>query len=327
MRTFQIQNERDALEVSRVILGTTYLGNMDDHAEGYRQMNRYFELGGRCLDTARIYSNLAPEDRYPSEKVIGEWLRRTGVRKQLVLSTKGGHPPYGQMEAGRLGRKDLWYDLEQSLDALQTDYIDLYWLHRDHLSTSVEEIVDTLNEFADKGLVRCFGVSNWTTERLLEANTYAKRAGKLGFSASQIQWSLAACTPQTWGDDTLVCMTDQIRADYLRHHVPVMAYNAQAKGFFSKLAKMKEEELPAKIRQRFLSPENREMNLERFNRLMELSRQYHVSPAVIAVAYLTSQQLETGAIVGCSSIAQLEDSMSAQDFVLSQEEVNWLEEK
>ena len=110
----------------------------------------------------------------------------------------------------------LWYDLEQSLDALQTDYIDLYWLHRDHLSTSVEEIVDTLNEFADKGLVRCFGVSNWTTERLLEANTYAKRAGKLGFSASQIQWSLAACTPQTWGDDTLVCMTDQIRADYLR---------------------------------------------------------------------------------------------------------------
>ena len=65
----------------------------------------------------RIYSNLAPEDRYPSEKVIGEWLRRTGVRKQLVLSTKGGHPPYGQMETGRLGWKDLWHDLEQSLDA------------------------------------------------------------------------------------------------------------------------------------------------------------------------------------------------------------------
>lgn len=326
MKTFAIENDHTSLVVSRVIFGTTYLGNLPDPGEAYRQMDRYFELGGRCIDTARIYSNLEPDDRYPSEKRIGEWLRRSGVRKEVVLSTKGGHPPFGRMEDCRLSRRDLWQDLEESLDALQTDYIDLYWLHRDNAAVTVAEVIDTLNEFVDQGLVRCIGVSNWSTGRLLEANAYARKAGKTGFSASQIQWSLARCTPQMLGDETLVCMTEQIRREYEEHQIPVMAYNAQAKGLFSKLAVMPEEQLPDKVKRRFLSGPYREENLRRAARVMELSRRYGVSPAVVAIGYLTSQTLPAGAIVGCSSIAQLEDSMRAQDFTLTAEEVAWLGE-
>ena len=326
MRTYTISNERTALEISRVIFGTTYLGNLPDPGEAYRQMDRYFELGGRCIDTARIYSNLEPGDRCPSEVRIGEWLRRTGVRDEMVISTKGGHPPFGRMQECRIGRRDLREDLQRSLEALQTDVIDLYWLHRDNEAVTVEEVIDTLNEFLDEGLVRCIGVSNWSTPRLLQANAYAARAGKTGFSASQIQWSLARTTPRMQGDETLVCMTDEIRRDYEAHQIPVMAYNSQAKGLFSKLAVMPEEQLPAKVRQRFLDGPYREENLRRFARLMELCHKHAVSPAAGAVAYLTSQAVPTGAIIGCSSIAQLEDSMTAQDFALTAGEVAWLDE-
>lgn len=326
MKRFLIQNEKHELQVSKVIFGTTYLGNMGEK-EAFPQLDRYFELGGRCIDTARIYSNFEPDDRRPSEEVIGAWFQSTGLRKEIVLSTKGAHPPFGKMDQSRLGRDDLCFDLEQSLNALKTDYIDLYWLHRDDVNVPVEGVVDTLNDFARQGMVRCFGASNWSVERLLEANSYAEKSGQLGFSASQIQWSLALCTPQSLGDPTLVCMTDETRRAYLEHGIPVMAYNAQAKGLFSKLAQCGEEDLPQKVKKRFLCSELRQENLARFHRVMELSKQYGVSPAVITLAFLTGQKLPTGTIIGCSKISQLEDSMMAQDFQLKPEEIRWLEGK
>lgn len=234
MKRFLIQNEKHELQVSKVIFGTTYLGNMGEK-EAFPQLDRYFELGGRCIDTARIYSNFEPDDRRPSEEVIGAWFQSTGLRKEIVLSTKGAHPPFGKMDQSRLGRDDLCFDLEQSLNALKTDYIDLYWLHRDDVNVPVEGIVDTLNDFARQGMVRCFGASNWSVERLLEANSYAEKSGQLGFSASQIQWSLALCTPQSLGDPTLVCMTDETRRAYLEHGIPVMAITHRQKGCFPSL--------------------------------------------------------------------------------------------
>jgi aryl-alcohol dehydrogenase-like predicted oxidoreductase len=324
MKTFEIKNPNYTFSVSKIIFGTTYLGNMPDHQEGFRQMDCYFELGGRCIDTARAYSNLAPEDRCPSETVIGEWLRKTGVRKEIVLSTKGGHPEYGDMSRSRLDEHSLREDLKRSLDALQQDFIDIYWLHRDNTAIPVGELVDLLNEFIDAGSVGCIGASNWSAERILEANQYAAEHGKIGFSASQIQWSLGACTPLDLGDETLVCMDEKTQHIYAKENIPVMAFNAQSKGLFSKLAVMPEDQLPEKIRKRFLNERNRNINLTRFDKVKVLCDQYGVSPAVIALAYITSHSLSAGAIIGCSNIVQLRDSMGAQDFSLTPDEVMWL---
>lgn len=324
MKTFVVENPKHSFSVSKIIFGTTYLGNMPDHSEGFRQMNYYYQAGGRCIDTARAYSNLAPADRCPSEAVIGKWLKQTGVRGDMVISTKGGHPEYGDMSRSRLDERSIREDLKRSLDALQVDVIDLYWLHRDNLSIPVGELVDLMNEFVDAGLVRCIGVSNWSVQRLLQANQYAKEHGKIGFSASQIQWSLADCTPKDLGDETLVCMDAQTEQIYRENQIPVMAFNAQAKGLFSKLIQMKEEDLPVKVRQRFLNERNRTVNLKRFEKVKVLCERYGVSPAVVSLAYLTGNSPETGAIIGCSNMEQLQDSMTARDFSLTENEIKWL---
>ena len=198
MKTFAIENDHTSLVVSRVIFGTTYLGNLPDPGEAYRQMDRYFELGGRCIDTARIYSNLEPDDRYPSEKRIGEWLRRSGVRKEVVLSTKGGHPPFGRMEDCRLSRRDLWQDLEESLDALQTDYIDLYWLHRDNAAVTVAEVIDTLNEFVDQGLVRCIGFPTGRPAACWRRTPMPGRQGKPAFPPARSSGRWPGVRPRCW---------------------------------------------------------------------------------------------------------------------------------
>lgn len=326
MRTFIIQNREHTLLVPKVIFGTTYLGNIENRAEAFAQLDEYYEQGGRCIDTARCYSNLVPEDRTPSEEVIGEWLSKRERRGQMLLSTKGGHPPYGKMDLSRLDAGSLRYDLEQSLKALQTDYIDIYWLHRDDRRTPVSEIIGTLNEFVREGKIRCFGASNWQSDRIYAANRFANNQGFIGFSAGQVQWSLASCTPSAYGDETVVCMDRELYQAYFDFDFPVMAYNSQAKGFFSKLAAgRKEAELPEKIRKRYLNAGNREENLKRYERVRELSEKYHVTPAVIALAYLTCNRLKCGAVIGCSSREQIVDSMQAQDFVLPDEEVLYLE--
>lgn len=326
MRTFQMQTVTGKAEVSKLIFGTTYLGNMEKEQPVYQQMDYYFDQGGRCIDTARIYSNFEPTDKRPSEEVIGEWLKANGVRKEMILSTKGAHPAYGHMDQPRLGKDDLNVDISRSLEALQTDYIDVYWLHRDDERLSVEPIMQTLHEFVKQGMVKAIGASNWSVERILEANACAEKMGFTPFTASQIQWSLGDTTPKDLNDETLVCVNQSIYQQYLESQIPLWAFESQAKGLFSKLQQMEEEQLPEKLRMRFLNSSNRERNLQKMSRVLELSKKYQVSPAVISLAYITCNPLSAGAIIGCSNLEQLKDSMQAADFVLSADEVAFLNE-
>lgn len=324
MKTFFIQNPSGQLAVSKLIFGTTYLGNMHDYAPGFEQMDCYFELGGRCIDTARIYSNFEPNDKRPSEEVIGEWMHANGVRKELVLSTKGGHPAYGHMDKPRLSSAELREDLSRSLEALQTDYADIYWLHRDDERVPVGSIMETLHSFVKTGEVRFLGASNWSLKRIAEANAYAAEHGLTPFSASQIQWSYATATPTDMGDETLVCVNEEIYAAHLQNHLPIFAFEAQAKGFFSKISTMPEEALPAKVRKRFLNPTNRALNLAKADKVQTLCHKYGVTPAVISLAYITCNPVQAGAIFGCSNLAQLKENMSAMDFELSADDIAWM---
>lgn len=323
MKTFQIMNDRHQLKISKLIFGTTYIGNIEQQ-QAFEQMDTYYRLGGRCIDTARIYSNLEPTDKRPSEEVIGEWMEKHHLRQEIVISTKGGHPPYGDMNASRLTKRELETDLQQSLQALKTDYIDLYWLHRDDENLPVGEIMETLHTFVKAGKVRCLGASNWSIDRIEQANQYAKEHQLTPFSASQIQWSLGKTTPKNMSDETLVCMNNENYTQYLKKQIPIFAFESQAKGLFSKLAQMPEAELPIKVKQRFLAADNRDINLAIASKVMKLAQQYQVSPAVISLAYITCNPLTAGAIIGCSNTKQLEDSMKAADFDLSENEVNWL---
>ncbi len=317
MRTFTVSDGNTTIDYSKLMYGTSYLG-YDDPAFAYEQLDRYVALGGRTIDTARVYSLFQPGDTRPAERAIGEWLQKTGLRDQLQISTKGGHPDILNMSVSRLSKKDLTEDLTTSLTELKTDVVDIYWVHRDDEALAVGPIMETLHSFVKQGLVRQLGASNWTAKRIKEANDYANAQGLTPFAATQLQWSYAVATPTDMGDETLVCMNPEEHQAYQQMGLPVFAYEAQAKGFFSKLATLPEAELPPKVLARFLNERNRHINLPKREVVASLCKKYNVSEAVIALCYITCNPLSSGALIGCSKLSQLEDSMAAADLVLSE---------
>src|SRR5262245_27031376 len=154
-------------------------------------INKFLEAGGNCIDTAHIYGF------GESEKTLGKWIRESGRRSELILITKGCHPAvdrddiFGKPWVSRFTPEDMRIDLSESLERLQTDYIDLYLLHRDDESVSVGPLIDALKQELESGRIRAFGVSNWRVERIARANQYAAQHGLNGFVVSSPNLSLA----------------------------------------------------------------------------------------------------------------------------------------
>ena len=122
--------------------------------------------GGNIFDTAFVYG------AGYTEKLFGEWHTNRGTREGAVLIGKGAHSPLCYPDV-------IAKQLTQSLDRLQTDYVDVYFMHRDNLEVPVGEFVDAMDAEVKKGRIRGpFGGSNWTRERLDEAVAYAERTGK-----------------------------------------------------------------------------------------------------------------------------------------------------
>ena len=218
--------------VSVICMGTDVMGSSRSTELSHKLLDMYAEIGGNFIDTARIYGQQA-DGTSLSERCVGAWLRSRGMRDKIVLGTKGAHYNPRTKER-RLSRADVISDCEHSLEDLGVDFIDIYWLHRDDDTRPVEEIVDTLNELKSRGYVGALGASNWTAKRLAEANAYAARTGKAGFSADQPQWSLARQVVP--GDTTLVQMHDELREFHRRTGMPVVPYSSQAKGFYLQAA-------------------------------------------------------------------------------------------
>lgn len=151
------------------------------------------------------------------------------------------------------------------------------------------------------------GVSNWTAERIEEANRYARRAGKTPLAVSQIQWSFARTTPQRLGDTTLVY--DEEYARYRRMRLPVMAYSSQAGGLFTKWLRGGEQALSEGMRHSYMDDENR----RRLERLTCFCRETGCPPSAAVLAYITHNPLPGAALIGCSRLEQLEDSLTGCD--------------
>jgi aryl-alcohol dehydrogenase-like predicted oxidoreductase len=150
---------------NRIVLGTAKLG-LEGRESAFDMLDAYVELGGRHIDTAHIYSDWIPGERGRSETVLGEWLRARGNRDQLVITTKGAHPPRDNITAGRSDRASIRKDCEESLTRLGVEQVDLYYLHRDEPSRPVAEMIETLQELQREGKIKAFGGSNWQPARI-----------------------------------------------------------------------------------------------------------------------------------------------------------------
>ncbi len=288
-----------------IVLGTDILSPTVSDADMQAIFDLYAGLGGNHIDTAALYS------QGHCEEVLGNWLRKTGKRNEILLATKGAHPNTKTMHISRLSKAELTADLEGSLKRLSVNEIDLYWLHRDDESLPVEPIMDTLNEFVRQGKIRYFGASNWTAARIQAANAYAQKSGQQGFCASQIKYAFAPSAPQFADDVTLVEMNETEYAFYKEANFPVVAFASQSKGYIQQLAAGRT--LSEKARERYDCTENR----RRFENLQRLSKETGYSATQLLLSYLTSETFLCTPIVGTNSIEKLKDSMSAAEVVLT----------
>lgn len=180
------------VKVSKICLGTMTWGKQNTEAEGFEQMDYALEQGVNFFDTAELYSVPATPETYgATEKIIGNWFKKTGNRDKVVLASKiaGGGAYTAHIRSGKFGRKNITEAVEGSLKRLQTDYIDLYQLHwpdrgvncfgvRDYpYKTSTKEaenhleILETLNDLIKEGKIKHVGLSNetpWGTMKYLQ---------------------------------------------------------------------------------------------------------------------------------------------------------------
>jgi aryl-alcohol dehydrogenase-like predicted oxidoreductase len=261
-------------------------------------MDSFFAHGGNFFDTARVYADWLPGGHGASEKTLGAWIKGRKLRDKAVISSKGA----------RISPGELRSDLEESLEALETDYIDIYFLHRDNASRPVEEILETLETFKKEGKILYYGCSNWTLARMKEADTVAVHRGLEGFICDQIQFSLGDLAVAEISDKTLVPMDRDIYSWHEKTGKAVMAYTSYCNGWFSK-----------KLLGKSISPGqeavyNNEPNRQLLEKLRIWENELGVSAAVLVFSFVMNQIFPSVPIASFSSIGQLEELMPAAGF-------------
>lgn len=177
-----------AKPVSRLIKGTDYFFH-DSYEKAAANMDAFLAIGGNTVDTAHIYCS------GQSEEVLGRYMDERGCRDRIVILTKGAHH---DKNGPRVNKEAIRHDLMTSLERLRTDYVELYALHRDDPNVPVGEIIEALNEHIESGRIGAIGGSNWTWQRLQEANDHAAAHGLIGFSFSSPNLSLAKANVPFW---------------------------------------------------------------------------------------------------------------------------------
>lgn len=312
---------------SPLVFGCAYLGSswpsrrVAREAQLFTWLDQVYAAGVNTFDTAHLYGLGA------SERTLGGWCRRTGLREQLVVATKGCLPHPGARH--RINAKALRADLGSSLGRLGMDYVDIYFLHRDDPSMPVSEIIEICHEQMKDGSVRLFGVSNWTHERIEEANLYAEARGLRKIELSSPHFSLAWWRRAPYSSSVSLAGPAGVagRSWYMEHQLPVFAWASMAQGFFSDRARsafVKESLSPIAWQRRraYDHPEN----VARRERARILGERLGLSTAQVALAYLRAQRFPVFPIAGMTRRRSLEQSVQALSVRLMDAEVRWLEQ-
>ena len=318
------------IKVSKICLGTMTFGQQNSEADGHAQMDYAVANGVNFFDTAEMYSVPARQETYGStEKILGSWFKKTGKREEIVLATKiaGPNPNFTYMrEKNDFSPASMKFALDQSLQRLQTDYIDLYQLHwperktnffgkrgfenqEDGWQDNIREVLETLEGFIKTGKIKHIGLSNetpWGIMRFLEESKYNNLP-----RISTIQNPYSLLNRQFEVGSAEVCM---------REKVGLFAYSPLAFGVLSGKFLTGESHPNARIK---LFPQFSRYNsaqcTEATQRYSEIAKKHGISLAQMALAFVNQQAFVTSNIIGATTLEQLKENISSIDLVLSDE--------
>jgi aryl-alcohol dehydrogenase-like predicted oxidoreductase len=298
--------------VAPLALGANHLGSALDDDASFALLDRHLDHGGTMIDTALVYADWLPDvERSCSERVIGRWLRSRGVAEQVLVTTKGGHPDLTNPTAPRLDAASLRLDVQRSLDNLGLARLPLWWLHRDDPSRPVAEILETVEQLRVDGLVGAWGVCNWTADRLASVGELAVGRGLTGPVANSAGFALAPPAPGALPPD-LVTLDPALAELHTRTQLPLVAYSAQAKGWFDKVR----AGTSAPLDPIFDHGESRTVAAE----LARIADRRRATPTEVALAAVHLLPFPTVTVVGPRTPAQLDSCWRAMHLELHEDE-------
>jgi aryl-alcohol dehydrogenase-like predicted oxidoreductase len=306
-----------AKPISRLVMGNVMLASKEME-KGFALLDAAFDLGYNTFDTAHIYGG------GDCERVLGRWMEARSNRDQVVVVTKGAHH---NGDRKRVTPFDIASDMHDSLARLRTDYIDVYLLHRDDPAVPVGPIVEALNEHLWAGRIRAFGGSNWSHERIREANEYAAMHGLTPFAVSSPNFSLAVQVKEPWGGCTTITGAENAPARewYRRQNVPVFSWSSLAGGFFSgRVTKANYETAKETLSASTKLSYCHDVNLPRLERAEILAGRKGVTIPQIAVGYVLAQPMNIFALVAPVTREECESNAKAMDIKLGPPELAWL---
>ena len=316
---------RSGLVVSPLALGTMTFGPGEwgaDAAASREVFDAYRQAGGNFIDTADIYSG------GESERLVGQFVKETRSRDEIVLSTKfafnGSASPLAAAQAGRgnpnaggAGAKNIHRALDASLSRLGTDYIDLYWMHIWDGVTPVEEIVQTLGDLVRAGKIRYYALSDMPAWLAMKAATIAAERRVAGPIALQVEYSLVA-------------------RDVEGEHFPaareggmgVMPWSPLAGGFLT--GKYRREDTTNSGRLSGANPFGQskfsDQNWRVLDALKIVAEEAGRPPAQVALRWVMQRPGVASTLIGVRNAAQLAANLAATEFELSDDEMSRLNE-
>lgn len=305
---------RSGLRVSPLTLGTMTFGTEwgwgSEESTARAIFDRYLEVGGNVLDTADGYTN------GKSEELLGKFIQESRLRDRVVLATKftfSGDP--ANPNAGGNGRKNIYRALHRSLHRLQTDYIDLYWLHAWDTVTPVEEVASTLNDLVREGKILHYGFSDTPAWYVARAYTLAEKEGKDHVAALQLEYSLVERNierehiPVAQELGLAVCPWSPIAGGFLAGKYRREGDSGRGEG---RLEQTKDHPVLGKVLRS-------DQNWRIVNSVVDVAKKIGKTPAQVALNWVATQPGVTSTIIGATKLAQLEDNFRALEFTIPAE--------
>lgn len=298
------------LEVYPFALGGNVFGWTADEKTSFEILDGYVAAGFNFIDTANIYSAWVDGNKGgESETIIGKWLKQSGKRNDIILTTKvgGAFSP----ENKGLKKKYILQQAEDSLRRLQTDYIDLYFTHFDDLTTPVNETLEAYEQLVKEGKVRYIGASNVSDDRIEES---IKESEKLGYPAY-------VCLQPEYNLYDRLRYETEYEPIAEKYNLGVISYYSLASGFLTGKYKFNEkaEGQRAGSVNQYLNEKGKII----MDALLDVADKHKATPSQIALAWLIARPSITAPIASVSKTSQL-DILKAVDIHLTKDEIDEL---
>ena len=320
----RVLSKTAGIRVSPLILGgasigdawSGFMGSMNKE-QAFELLDAFYEAGGNCIDTANSYQN------EESEIWIGEWMASRKLRDQIVIATKftGDYKKYevgGGKSANYCGnhKRSLHVSVRDSLRKLQTDWIDILYIHWWDYMSSIEEVMDSLHILVQQGKVLYLGVSDTPAWVVSAANYYATSHGKTPFSIYQGKWNV-------------------LNRDFERDIIPMARHFGMALapwdvmggGRFQSKKAMEERKKNGEGLRTFVGgPEQTELEVKISEALTKIAEEHGTeSVTAIAIAYVRSKAKNVFPLVGGRKIEHLKQNIEALSIKLTPEQIEYLE--